>query len=172
MNKLFKFIFINFPLFKNQMNLSKRRLEKELKTIEFSSPPGIQIYINDDSIYELEADIYGPEKSPYENGIFKVKISIGERYPFTPPTVRFITPIYHPNIDSGGRICLDILKMPPQGDWKPNQNISSVLLSIRLLMDQPNPKDGLVSDISEEYIRNFELFKKKAIQHTKKYAIK
>ncbi len=33
--------------------------------------------------------------------------------------IRFITPIYHPNIDSGGRICLDTLNMPPKGDWKP-----------------------------------------------------
>lgn len=36
------------------------------------------------------------------------------RYPFEPPSVRFVTPIFHPNIDTSGRICLDTLKMPPK----------------------------------------------------------
>lgn len=69
------------------------------------------------------------------------------RYPFEPPRVTFITPVYHPNIDSGGRICLDILKMPPSGAWKPLINIEGVLVAICNLMNCPNPNDPLVLDI-------------------------
>ena len=61
----------------------------------------------------MKLEITGPENSPYEGGIFELDLSITDRYPFEPPKLRFITPIYHPNIDSTGRICLDLLKMPP-----------------------------------------------------------
>jgi ubiquitin-protein ligase len=64
-----------------------------------------------------------------------------------PPKVRFTTPIYHPNIDADGRICLDILNPPPKGSWKPSQNIASVLISLGLLLSEPNPDDGLVTDV-------------------------
>lgn len=47
------------------------------------------------------------------------------RYPFEPPKVTFCTKIYHPNIDDQGRICLDLLKLPPNGSWKPSHNIST-----------------------------------------------
>lgn len=46
-----------------------------------------------------------------------------------------------------GRICLDILNMPPKGGWKPALNVSTVLASIGLLLAEPNPDDGLVTDI-------------------------
>lgn len=69
------------------------------------------------------------------------------RYPFEPPRVTFVTPIYHPNIDSSGRICLDILKMPPTGAWKPLITIEGVLVAICNLMSCPNPNDPLVPDI-------------------------
>lgn len=66
--------------------------------------------------------------------------------------MRFITPIYHPNIDSAGRICLDILKTQPQGAWKPSLNISTILTSLQSLIAEPNPDDPLVAEIVRLHI--------------------
>ncbi|NWH69183.1 UBE2T enzyme, partial [Geococcyx californianus] len=74
------------------------------------------------------------------------------RYPFKPPKIRFLTPIYHPNIDSAGRICLDVLKSPPKGAWSPSQNIAVLLTSIQLLMAEPNPDDPLMAEIVRELL--------------------
>lgn len=64
-----------------------------------------------------------------------------------PPKVRFVTPVYHPNIDNGGRICLDTLKLPPKGGWTPSLTTPATLTMIRLLLAHPNADDGLMPEI-------------------------
>merc|ERR1711965_710012 len=61
--------------------------------------------------------------------------------------VRFLTKIYHPNIDRLGRICLDILK----DKWSPALQIRTVLLSIQALLSAPNPDDPLANDVAEHW---------------------
>jgi len=62
-----------------------------------------------------------------------------------PPKVRFLTKMFHPNIDKLGRICLDILK----DKWSPALQIRTVLLSIQALLSAPNPDDPLANDVAE-----------------------
>lgn len=67
-----------------------------------------------------------------------------------PSQVRFLTKIYHPNIDKLGRICLDILK----DKWSPALQIRTVLLSIQALLSAPNPDDPLANDVAEHWKAN------------------
>jgi|TARA_B110000971_G_scaffold221752_1_gene270369 ubiquitin-conjugating enzyme E2 D/E len=110
--------------------------------------------------------IYGPSDTPYEGGIFKLNIIYPQTYPFKPPKINFVTKVYHPNIDTSGNICLDILK----DKWSPALTISKILLSICSLMDEPNPDDPLMPEIAKEYTNNNTLFNINASSWTKIYA--
>lgn len=153
------------------MSRLSNRMKHELSMLENDPPPGISCWRVDDKINELKASILGNEDTPFENGVFKLEISLTERYPFEPPLIKFVTPIYHPNIDSAGRICLDLLKMPPKGSWKPSLNISTILKSIQILMSDPNPNDPLMDEIATEFRDDKRLFLEKAKNWTLKYAV-
>ena len=147
------------------------RIKKELERLKKDPPHGVSCWPKDGSRMDcLEAKLMGAKDTPYEEGIFKLEIRLPDRYPFEPPQVKFITKIYHPNIDSAGRICLDVLKSPPQGSWKPSQNISTILTSIQLLLSEPNPDDGLMAEISQEYKHNRPGFLKRAKEWVDRYA--
>ncbi|CAH2003478.1 unnamed protein product [Acanthoscelides obtectus] len=133
-------------------------------------PPGICIFAKDDKLSLLESKIKGPEGSPYEAGIFTLEIQIPERYPFAPPSIKFTNKVYHPNVDENGRICLDLLKMPPSGGWKPTIGIEGLLIAVRMLLESPNPDDPLMSDIACEYKQNIKEFIRKAKEWTEKHA--
>ncbi|KAJ3441000.1 ubiquitin-conjugating enzyme e2 t [Anaeramoeba flamelloides] len=147
------------------------RISKELKMLSLEPPEGISVWVVGSEVTQLEASIKGPKGTSYEDGQFKLTIQIPNRYPFEPPKIKFLTKIYHPNIDSSGRICLDTLKLPPMGGWKPVISLGSILQMIRLLLEEPNPHDGLMAGISQEYIQNRRQFEKKAKETTLKYAV-
>jgi ubiquitin-conjugating enzyme E2 D/E len=123
-----------------------KRLQREFELIQKEPPENVSAGLIGDNLFEWKATIFGPKDTPYEGGIFEINISIPQDYPFKPPLCVFKTKIYHPNINSSGMICLDILKT----QWSPSLTISKVLLSLLALMDQPNPDDPLVPDIARQ----------------------
>jgi ubiquitin-conjugating enzyme E2 D/E len=146
--------------------MALKRLQKELTEIQKDTPVNCSAGPCNNDLLNWEATIIGPTETPYEGGIFKLKILFPADYPFKPPKITFETRIYHPNINGTGGICLDILK----DQWSPALNITKVLLSICSLLDEPNPDDPLMPEIAQLFKSNKAEFTRIAREHTVKYA--
>ncbi|ORZ39156.1 ubiquitin conjugating enzyme [Catenaria anguillulae PL171] len=139
-------------------------IQRELAEIQSSPPHGISAQPNGDNLYEWTASILGPEGSPYEGGVFFV---FDPAYPFKPPRITFKTRVYHPNVNSQGGICIDLLK----DNWSPALTISKVLLSISSLLTDPNPSTALFPcRLRHHYMDDRERYERTAREWTKKYA--
>jgi ubiquitin-conjugating enzyme E2 D/E len=146
--------------------MALRRISRELEDLQKEPPANCSAGPEGEDLFRWEGVIIGPSDSPYANGVFKLKILFPIDYPFKSPTVSFTTKIYHPNINSAGVICLDILKT----NWSPALSISKILLSICSLLTDPNPNDPLEIDIANLYKQSPEKYNEKAKLWTEQYA--
>ncbi|KAK6320033.1 hypothetical protein J4Q44_G00091400 [Coregonus suidteri] len=138
------------PLIKDKMAGLPRRIIKETQRLMAEPVPGIKAEPDEGNARYFHVVIAGPQDSPFEGGTFKLELFLPEEYPMAAPKVRFMTKIYHPNVDKLGRICLDILK----DKWSPALQIRTVLLSIQALLSAPNPDDPLANDVAEQWKSN------------------
>ncbi|KAF8241435.1 putative ubiquitin conjugating enzyme, partial [Wilcoxina mikolae CBS 423.85] len=99
--------------------------------------------------------------TPYQSGIYFLRIDIPQTYPFHGPVIRFLTRVYHPNINCRGEICLD---------WCCALSLERVLAAVSGLVSLPNPDDPLVPEIAEIYKNDRCLFDTNARLYTAKYA--
>lgn len=98
-------------------------------------PTGVSGAPTDNNIMIWNAVIFGPHDTPFEDGTFKLTIEFTEEYPNKPPTVRFVSKMFHPNVYADGGICLDIL----QNRWSPTYDVSAILTSIQVSRMVPLP---------------------------------
>uniref|UniRef100_A0AAY5KWV2 E2 ubiquitin-conjugating enzyme n=1 Tax=Esox lucius TaxID=8010 RepID=A0AAY5KWV2_ESOLU len=146
---------------------AEKRMLKELNDLARDPPAQCSAGPVGDDMFHWQATIMGPNDSPYQGGVFFLTIHFPTDYPFKPPKVAFTTRIYHPNINSNGSICLDILR----SQWSPALTISKVLLSICSLLCDPNPDDPLVPEIARIYKTDREKYNRIAREWTQKYAM-
>mmetsp|Transcript_42782 Transcript_42782/g.100466 ORF Transcript_42782/g.100466 Transcript_42782/m.100466 type:complete len:156 (-) Transcript_42782:571-1038(-) len=145
-----------------------RRIVKETQRLIADPVIGISATPYADNLRYFSVAIEGPKDSPFENGVFQLELFLPASYPMEPPKVRFLTKIYHPNVDKLGRICLDILK----DKWSPALQIRTVLLSIQALLSAPNPDDPLDNDVAEVWQKNEQEALRRAKDWTSRFAIK
>ena len=147
--------------------MALKRINKELSDLQKDPPSNCSAGPVGDDLFQWQATIMGPADSPYSGGVYFLNIHFPADYPFKPPKLQFTTKIYHPNINSNGSICLDILK----DQWSPALTISKVLLSLSSLLTDPNPDDPLVPEIAQIYKADREKFTNTAKEWTRKYAM-
>ncbi|CAI2182364.1 488_t:CDS:1 [Funneliformis geosporum] len=146
--------------------MALKRINKELADLGRDPPPSCSAGPIGEDLFHWQATIMGPSESPYVGGVFFLTIDFPTDYPFKPPKVTFTTRVYHPNINSNGSICLDVLK----DQWSPALTISKVLIAIRSRLIDPNPDDPLEPEIAHLYKSDRPLYEAKAREWTRKFA--
>ena len=119
-------------------------LAKQLKELQ-ENDIGASIGLEDDNnLFIWDIIISGPSDTLYEGGYFKAKMKFPNDYPNSPPELRFISRMWHPNIYEDGRVCISILH-PPGTDqfntqetadvrWRPILGVDAILLSVMMML--------------------------------------
>ena len=121
----------------------------------------------------------GAKKSPYEGGIFTIRITFPRNYPKYGPDFRFLNRIYHLHVyidhDPIGRIANNYIN-----EWmtcgsvmdKPIYGVKQALFDIFCSFYYQLPTDCCPLSMEYEYRDNYNEFSKKAKEWTRKYAIR
>lgn len=144
------------------------RLKKELTEIEKNAASsGVTAAPANGNMSQWQGKLKGPSGTAYEGGEFVVDIVIPNDYPFSPPKMKFVTRVYHPNISSQtGAICLDTLGK----EWSPALTIRTALLSLAALLSAPEPNDPQDAVVASQYKRDRAAFEATARSWAEMYA--
>ena len=133
------------------------------------SPEYVTPIINNENPLDIQIDLEGPKATPYEGGIFRVKLLIPNDFPIAAPKGIFITKIFHPNISEKGDICVNTLKK----DWNARQwSLYNLFEVIKCLLIVPFPQSALNEEAGKLFMENYDEYFKIAKMYTKIYAMK
>lgn len=156
---------------KVQSHMSRPRLLRELQTVKSEKPAGLQsVELVENSIFRWVLTLSGPPGTPYEGGTFKVNLTMTTDYPYKAPSLKIVTPIFHPNVKpDDGFLCLGIITE----EWNISVPMTKVIFSLWSLIANP---DTSVPALNPEAMSLFSsdpaAFKARAKEWTMKRAAK
>ena len=109
-----------------------------------------------------------PQNPPYNQGAFKIQIKLSMEYSSKPPHLTFITPMYHPNVDTDGQVDLPIIR---EGNWERPIPIFQVITALIALIDEPDLEHPMRAEVAEEFMNDREKFMANAAMHTIQQAL-
>lgn len=142
------------------------RIENELRAMNEEAATHCSFGPVGADIFRWEGVVIGPACSCYEGGIFHLSIQFPSDYPLSPPHIKFLTKIYHPNVGLDGTIYIDILN----GNWSSALTVEKLLLSICSILSNPIPQ-GSITEASTMYLNSWLNYNKIAREWTKIYAM-
>ena len=125
--------------------------------------------VDENNFYKWSVVIFGPSDTIYEGGFFKALLEFPDDYPNSPPQMKFVTKMWHPNIYPDGRVCISILH-PPGVDkfneqeraeerWRPSLGAEEILLSVISMLNDPNPDSPANIDAAVMFRNNPDEYK-------------
>ena len=158
-------------------SIRDKLLVKEVQEMEQTLPPGCKVRFEDPNVlHEFTLTVVPDEHSYWHAGKFRFRIAVEEDYNLSPPTVRCLTRLWHPNISETGEVCLSILRLsnPALGDgfgWTPTRRLRDVIMGLASLFgDLLNFEDPLNHEAAEHFIKDKEGFKTKVKDYVSRYA--
>ena len=144
-----------------------KRLQMEYKQIIKEPNSFYSINVDPKDFYKWDVLLFGPMDSIFEGGIFKCQFIFSKDYPNKAPEFKFITDLPHPNIYKDGKVCISILH---EGQdvyeyediserWNPSHSVNSVLLSILLILTNPNFESPANIDMSILWQKDYNKYK-------------
>ena len=156
----------------NQVHLSANIIKvlwRQQQELLKKSPEYVKPIINNEDPLDIQIDLEGPKATPYEGGIFRVKLIVPNNFPIASPKGIFITKIFHPNISEKGDICVNTLKK----DWNGSQwSLYNLFEVIKCLLIVPFPQSALNEEAGKLFMENYDEYFKIAKMYTKIYAMK
>lgn len=146
-------------------------LMKQLKELNKNPDCGFSAGLVDETNpFEWQVILSGPPDTLYEGGVFKARLVFPPDYPVMPPTMRFTSEMWHPNVYQDGRVCISILH-PPGDDphnyedaserWTAVHTVESILVSVISMLASPNDESPANLDAAKEWREDQQTFKKK-----------
>ena len=148
--------------------MSIKRLQTELKQMTQDTNCLYSVFPIKDNFYKWDVIMIGPPDTIFEGAIIKAFIEFPKEYPNKAPQFKFITPLYHPNVYTDGKVCISILHEgidefgyeSISERWNPSQSVNSILISILSLLSSPNFDSPANVDASNLWKYNYNEYKK------------
>ena len=134
-----------------------RRVSKELADIQSAPSAYFNVNVSETNLLHWEV-VIKLDREPYNHTVYTISIDFPQEYPFKSPTMQFLTPIYHPNVDEKGQVCLSMTR----DNWKPSTKAVDMIDALLQLIHEPDLEHPLREELAIEFAKDRETFNKKA----------